>query len=193
MDFRTTLSLFSIHLKVPCGHKMSLEFNHGHAQWPRERGLSQKHAEETGRKKVHSSFFLGVFKRRIYYRPIRFNRKSKQTLRKMAANNEYIHQTALTSQYQKDTSKMLIISSTSWKSMFNGGTFREILLPLSRQYWKKHLSKHSLIKHTFSWRDKLITLWILNRQAKIFLRRLLIASKYSYKNSWISIYWYLLQ
>ena len=144
-------------------------------------------------KKFIVFFFLGVFKRRIYYRPIRFNRKSKRTLRKMAANNEYIHQTALTSQYQKDTSKMLIISSTSWKSMFNGGTFREILLPLSRQYWKKHLSKHSLIKHTFSWRDKLITLWILNRQAKIFLRRLLIASKYSYKNSWISIYWYLLQ
>ena len=29
----------------------------------------------------------------------------------MAANNEYIHQTDLTSQYQKDTSKMLLINS----------------------------------------------------------------------------------
>ena len=37
-------------------------------------------------------------------------------------------------------------------------------------WWEKYLSKRSLIKHTCSWRDKLILLWTLNRQAKIFLR-----------------------
>ena len=35
---------------------------------------------------------------------------------------------------------------------------------------QKYLSKRSLIKHTCSWRDKLIALWTLNRQVKIFLR-----------------------
>ena len=43
-------------------------------------------------------------------------------------------------------------------------------------WWEKYLSKHSLIKHTCSWCDKLIVLWRLNRQAKIFLRiRLVMA------------------
>ena len=45
--------------------------------------------------------------------------------------------------------------------------------------WHNHLRcpvvgvvslKHSVIKHTCSWRDKLIVLWTLNRQAKIFSR-----------------------
>ena len=35
---------------------------------------------------------------------------------------------------------------------------------------EKYLSKHSPLKHTCSWHDKLIVLWILNRQAKISLR-----------------------
>ena len=39
-------------------------------------------------------------------------------------------------------------------------------------WWEKYLSKGSLAKHTCSWRDKLIVLWALNRQTKIFLRRL---------------------
>ena len=34
------------------------------------------------------------------------------------------------------------------------------------RWWEKYLSKRSLLKHTYSWRDKLIVLWILNRQAK---------------------------
>ena len=34
----------------------------------------------------------------------------------------------------------------------------------------RSISKHSLIKHTCLWHDKLIVLWTLNRQAKIFLR-----------------------
>ena len=38
------------------------------------------------------------------------------------------------------------------------------------QWWEKCLSKRSLIKHTCSWRDKLIALRTLKRQAKIFLR-----------------------
>ena len=54
--------------------------------------------------------------------------------------------------------------------MFKWATFREILLPSSGRWWEKYLSKHSPLKHTCSWRDKLIVLWILKRQAKIFLR-----------------------
>ena len=42
------------------------------------------------------------------------------------------------------------------------------------QWWEKYLQKRSLIKHTCSWRDKLIILWTLKRQAKIFLRISLI-------------------
>ena len=40
----------------------------------------------------------------------------------------------------------------------------------SSPWWEKHHSKRSLIKHTCTWREKLIVLWTLNRQAKIFLR-----------------------
>ena len=39
------------------------------------------------------------------------------------------------------------------------------------------LLKRSLIKHTCSWRDKLIVLWKLNRQAKIFLRKKFLVYK----------------
>ena len=38
------------------------------------------------------------------------------------------------------------------------------------RWWEKYLSKRSVIRHTCSWRDKLIVLWIMNRQTKIFLR-----------------------
>ena len=34
----------------------------------------------------------------------------------------------------------------------------------------KYLSKRSLIKYICSWNDKLIILWTMNREAKIFLR-----------------------
>ena len=37
--------------------------------------------------------------------------------------------------------------------------------------------RSSPLKHTCSWRDKLIVLWILNRQAKIFLRTTLLDNK----------------
>ena len=46
---------------------------------------------------------------------------------------------------------------------------RDIIIYVAR-WWEKYLSKRSLLKHTFSLRDKLIVLWILNRQAKMFLR-----------------------
>ena len=46
---------------------------------------------------------------------------------------------------------------------------RDIIIYFAR-WWEKYLSKRSLIKHTCSWRDKLIVLWTLNRRAKIFLR-----------------------
>ena len=45
----------------------------------------------------------------------------------------------------------------------------DIIIYVAR-WWDKYLSKRSLIKHTCSWRDRLIVLWTLNRQAKIFLR-----------------------
>ena len=38
------------------------------------------------------------------------------------------------------------------------------------QWWEKYLLKGSLIKHICSWREKLIVLWRLNRQANIFSR-----------------------
>ena len=44
----------------------------------------------------------------------------------------------------------------------------KVLVVLAR-WWEKHLSKRNPLKHTCSWRDKLIVLWILNRQAKKFL------------------------
>ena len=44
----------------------------------------------------------------------------------------------------------------------------DIIIYFAR-WWEKYLSKDSLIKHTCSWHDKLIVLWTLNRQAKIFL------------------------
>ena len=36
-------------------------------------------------------------------------------------------------------------------------------------WWEKFLSRRNLFKHTCSWRVKLIVLWTLNRQAKMFL------------------------
>ena len=48
--------------------------------------------------------------------------------------------------------------------------------------WGKHFSKRSLIKHNCSWRDKLIVLWTLNRQAKIFLRTAYWIMKISWKH-----------
>ena len=38
------------------------------------------------------------------------------------------------------------------------------------QWWEKYLLKRSPLKHTCLWCDRLIVLWILNRQAKMFLR-----------------------
>ena len=46
---------------------------------------------------------------------------------------------------------------------------RDIIIYIVR-WCQKHLSKQSLIKYTCSLRDKLIIVWTLNRQGKIFLR-----------------------
>ena len=64
--------------------------------------------KKSDEKKFIVFIFRGVFNRRIYYRAIMFNRKSKQPLREMAA--KYIHQTVFTSQFQKDASKILPIN-----------------------------------------------------------------------------------
>ena len=40
---------------------------------------------------------------------------------------------------------------------------------VNARWWEKYLSKRSPLKLTCSWHDKLIILWILNRQAKISL------------------------
>ena len=60
--------------------------------------------------------------------------------------------------------------NSSWTSAFSEVAFREMLLPSSGQWWEKCLSKRSLIKLTCLCRDKLIILWPLNRQVKLFLR-----------------------
>ena len=81
----------------------------------------------------------------------------------------------------------------SWTSMFKWDTFREILLPSSgnviyvARWWEKYLSKHSPLKHTCLWHDKLIILWILNRQAKISLS---IFKFYLIKTEYKSIYYH---
>ena len=46
---------------------------------------------------------------------------------------------------------------------------RDIIIYVAR-WWEKYLSKLIPLKHSCWWRDKLIVLWILNREAKIFLR-----------------------
>ena len=51
-------------------------------------------------------------------------------------------------------------------------------------WWEKYLSKRSLIKHTCSWRDKLIVLWTLNREAKIFLRKVIQAQENFWVGAW---------
>ena len=59
---------------------------------------------------------------------------------------------------------------------------RDIIIYIAR-WWEKYLSKRSLLKYTCSWRDKVIVLWILNRQAKIFLRIYSSCSKYA--RTWV--------
>ena len=60
---------------------------------------------------------------------------------------------------------------------------RDIIIYVA-QWWEKYLSKRSLIKHTCSWRDKVIVLWTLNRWAKIFLCMLF----QFLKNLWVFIW-----
>ena len=45
----------------------------------------------------------------------------------------------------------------------------DLMIYIAR-WWEKYLSKRGIIKHTCSRRNKLIVLWTLNRQMKIFLR-----------------------
>ena len=59
-------------------------------------------------KRSEFSTFLPVFKSAIYHVPISFHQKSKQTLREMAASNEDIQETALTSQFQTGVSEKLL-------------------------------------------------------------------------------------
>ena len=55
----------------------------------------------------------------------------------------------------------------------------DIIIYVARWWWK-YLSKGSPLKHTCSWHDKLVVLWILNRQAKIFLCMNFFLSLYCY-------------
>ena len=54
--------------------------------------------------------------------------------------------------------RLLIIQKfiTSWTSIFNEATFREILLPSSADDGRSISQKRSLVKHTCSWHDKLV-------------------------------------
>ena len=63
-----------------------------------------------------------------------------------------------------------IITIMSWTSMFNWATYisrdtSPIIGPDDGRNIAIYISKRSLIKHTCSWRDKLIVLWTLNRKA----------------------------
>ena len=60
----------------------------------------------------------------------------------------------------------------SWASMLIEVIFWKMLFPslvYLAWWWGRYLLKYSLIKHTCSGRDNSITLWILNKQAKIVL------------------------
>ena len=59
------------------------------------------------------------------------------------------------------------------------------------QWWEKHLLKRSPLKHTCSWCDNLIVLWILNRQAKIFLHtsKLLFCKRIFFRKHSILDFW----
>lgn len=59
-------------------------------------------------KKIRIFNFSAGFKSAIYHVPISFHQKSKQTLREMAASNEDIQETALTSQFQTGVSEKLL-------------------------------------------------------------------------------------
>ena len=56
-----------------------------------------------------------------------------------------------------------------WSQLKLRSAFQQCLTTTFR-WWEKYLPKRSLINHICSWRDKLIVLWRLSRQAKIFLR-----------------------
>ena len=53
-------------------------------------------------------------------------------------------------------------------------------------WWEKYFSKRSLVKHTCSWRDKLMVLWTVNRQANIFLQ--MICNSQNCHNFFMSIW-----
>ena len=63
---------------------------------------------------------------------------------------------------------------------------RDIIIYVA--WWlEKYFSKRSLIKHTCSWRDKLIVSWTLNRQVKMFLHIFslcLLKESLKEKNAW---------
>ena len=63
---------------------------------------------------------------------------------------------------------------------------RDIIIYVA--WWlEKYFSKRSLIKHTCSWRDKLIVSWTLNRQVKNVFTHLFTLSaerKFKGKNAW---------
>ena len=59
----------------------------------------------------------------------------------------------------------------SYVSRDTSPIIRPIRLPFCiGEMMGEYLSKRSLIKYICSWRDKVIVLWTLNRQLKIFLR-----------------------
>ena len=74
---------------------------------------------------------------------------------------------------------VVFICSINWITMWN-------IIIYVAQWWEKYLSKRSLIKHTRSWHDKLIVLWTLNRQTKVFLRMKMLIKHFFY--DFFSIY-----
>ena len=65
--------------------------------------------------------------------------------------------------------------------------YTEYLLFTSACWWVKYLWKRSLIKHSCSWHDKLIVLWILKKRAKMWKYFYVKQNKYC-KSFTIDIY-----
>ena len=66
-------------------------------------------------------------------------------------------------------SQVALFYTTGKKVCLSGLRFERYFSHHQARWWEKYLSKCSPLKHTCSWHDKLIVLWILNRQAKISL------------------------
>ena len=85
---------------------------------------------------------------------------------------------------------MAFYSFGNFKNIFWDSFYNKCASFFSKWY-RMYLSKRTLIKLTYSWRDKFFVLWTMNRQAKIFLRNAYWIMKITWKHhtgSWGKIF-----